>query len=133
MICRYLSVEMKKSPQTGQPLSQRARRTLNDLAVIQQSLLENPGHEADPSGPNQLMDLELAAELKSEVEKTDANATLSLSLIKKAQEIEKLAKQILSAAKRVSNPKKRSAGSTGASPPSAKRSRGSAGDAGARW
>src|SRR2546423_6477056 len=59
---------MKKSPQTGQPLSQRVRRTLNDLAVIQQSLLENPGHEADPSGPNQLMDLELAAELKSVVD-----------------------------------------------------------------
>ena len=38
---------------------------------------------------------------------------------------EKLAKQILSAAKRVSNPKKRPAGSTAASSPSAKRSRGS--------
>src|SRR2546423_9427557 len=59
---------MKKSPQTGQPFSQRVRRTLNDLAVIQQSLLENPGHEADPSGPDQLMDLELAAELKSVVD-----------------------------------------------------------------
>jgi hypothetical protein len=38
---------------------------------------------------------------------------------------EKLAKQILSAAKRVSNPKKRPAGSIAASLPSAKRSRGS--------
>jgi hypothetical protein len=42
---------------------------------------------------------EMAAELKSEVEKTDANATLSLSLVKKAQEIEKLAKQIKNLAK----------------------------------
>jgi hypothetical protein len=41
----------------------------------------------------------MAAELKSEVEKTDANATLSLSLIRKAQEIEKLAKQIKNLAK----------------------------------
>jgi hypothetical protein len=59
---------MKKSSQSGQPLSQRVRRTLNDLAVIQQSLMETAGHEADPSGPNQLMDLELAAELKSVVD-----------------------------------------------------------------
>ena len=43
---------------------------------------------------------------------------------------EKLAKQILSAAKRVSNPKKRSAGSATSSSPSAKRSRASHGDAG---
>src|SRR5215471_2832238 len=42
---------------------------------------------------------EMAADLKSEVEKTDANATLSVSLIKKAQEIEKLAKQIKNLAK----------------------------------
>jgi hypothetical protein len=37
---------------------------------------------------------EMAAELKSEVEKTDSNSTLSLSLMKKAQQIEKLAKEI---------------------------------------
>ena len=38
-------------------------------------------------------------DIKSEVEKTDASATLSLSLVKKAQEIEKLAKQIKNLAK----------------------------------
>jgi hypothetical protein len=43
---------------------------------------------------------------------------------------EKLAKQILSAAKRVSNPKKRSAPSMASSSPSAKRSRGSSGNTG---
>jgi hypothetical protein len=42
---------------------------------------------------------EMATDLKSEVEKGDANATLSVSLIRKAQEIEKLAKQIKNLAK----------------------------------
>jgi hypothetical protein len=37
---------------------------------------------------------ELAKELKTEVEKTDATAVLSIALVKKAEEIEKLAKQI---------------------------------------
>lgn len=37
---------------------------------------------------------ELALDLKQEVEKTDASATLSLSVLKTAQQIEKLAKQI---------------------------------------
>jgi hypothetical protein len=36
----------------------------------------------------------LASELKDQQEKTDAGATLSLSMIKTAQQIEKLAKQI---------------------------------------
>jgi len=42
---------------------------------------------------------EMAADLKTDVEKTDATATLSISVIKKAQDIEKLAKQIRSLAK----------------------------------
>jgi len=42
---------------------------------------------------------ELVAELKEQVEKTDATATLSVSVMKKAQEIEKLAKQIKDRAK----------------------------------
>jgi hypothetical protein len=37
---------------------------------------------------------ELASELKEQVEKTDAGSTLSLSVVKTAQQIEKLAKQI---------------------------------------
>jgi hypothetical protein len=37
---------------------------------------------------------ELAKELKTEVEKTDATVVLSIALVKKAEEIEKLAKQI---------------------------------------
>jgi len=42
---------------------------------------------------------EMASELKEEVDKTDASATLSLSVVKKAQQIEKLAKQIKGLAK----------------------------------
>lgn len=36
----------------------------------------------------------LAGELKDEVEKTDSTSTLSLSMVQKAKEVEKLAKQI---------------------------------------
>jgi hypothetical protein len=42
---------------------------------------------------------ELATQLKNEVEKTDATSVLSLGMVKKAEEIEKLAKQIKDHAK----------------------------------
>lgn len=42
---------------------------------------------------------EMVAELKDQLEKTDPNSTYSLSILKKAQQIEKLAKQIKSLAK----------------------------------
>jgi hypothetical protein len=42
---------------------------------------------------------ELVSELKEQIEKTDATSTLSLSVVKKAQQIEKLAKQIKDRAK----------------------------------
>jgi hypothetical protein len=42
---------------------------------------------------------EMVSELKEQVDKTDANSTLSVSLVKKAQQIEKLAKQIKDRAK----------------------------------
>ena len=42
---------------------------------------------------------DLAKDLKTEVEKTDATAVLSLAMVKKAEEIEKLAKQIKEHAK----------------------------------
>jgi peptidoglycan hydrolase CwlO-like protein len=42
---------------------------------------------------------EMVSELKEQVEHTDANSTLSLSVVKKAQQIEKLAKQIKELAK----------------------------------
>jgi hypothetical protein len=42
---------------------------------------------------------DLVSELKEQIEKTDATATLSISVVKKAQQIEKLAKQIKDLAK----------------------------------
>jgi len=42
---------------------------------------------------------EMASELKQEVDKTDATVTLPLSIVKKAQQIEKLAKEIKGLAK----------------------------------
>jgi hypothetical protein len=42
---------------------------------------------------------ELATQLKTEVEKTDATSVLSLLMVRKAEEIEKLAKQIKDHAK----------------------------------
>jgi len=42
---------------------------------------------------------DMVVELKEQVEKTDANSTLSVLLMKKAQQIEKLAKQIKNLAK----------------------------------
>ena len=42
---------------------------------------------------------EMVADLKSQVDKLDSNSTLSLPIVKKAQEIEKLAKQIKDLAK----------------------------------
>jgi hypothetical protein len=78
----------------------------------------NPGTPRDPSGSDDSLpgqpsptkavleqrqkdikkDVEklfdLATQLKTEVEKTDATAVLSMAMVKKAEEIEKLAKQI---------------------------------------
>lgn len=42
---------------------------------------------------------EMVAELKDQIDKTDAASTLSVSVVKKAQQIEKLAKQIKDLAK----------------------------------
>jgi len=42
---------------------------------------------------------DLAQELKGEVDKTDATAVLSVAMLKKTEEIEKLAKQIREHAK----------------------------------
>ena len=42
---------------------------------------------------------ELASQLKEQVEKTDATAVLSLAMVKKAEEIERLARQIKERAK----------------------------------
>ena len=60
---------MDNNLSSAESLSVRVRRTLNDLAAIRQSLLTpmaSAGKES--SGSRQLLDLELAAELKSVVD-----------------------------------------------------------------
>jgi len=76
----------------------------------------NPGDPDDPNAPvasrkavleehqkNIKKDIEklfdLAKDLKDEVDKTDATAVLSIAMLKKTEEIEKLAKQIREHAK----------------------------------
>jgi hypothetical protein len=75
---------------------------------------EDPAHEPLPAGATKKAVLEqhqkdikkdieklynLATQLKTEVEKTDATTVLSIGMVKKAEEIEKLAKQIKDRAK----------------------------------
>ncbi len=75
---------------------------------------EDPSHNPLPAGASTKAVLEqhqkdikkdieklydLATQLKTEVEKTDATSVLSLGLVKKAEEIEKLARQIKDHAK----------------------------------
>jgi peptidoglycan hydrolase CwlO-like protein len=78
----------------------------------------HPGEDEPPSSPNAKSptkvrleenqkdikkDIEklfdLASQLKQQVEKTDATAVLSLAMVKKAEEIERLARQIKERAK----------------------------------
>jgi hypothetical protein len=54
--------------QSPEPLSHRVRRTLEDLASIQQSLLTNNQANDSNAERNPVLDLELAAELKSVVD-----------------------------------------------------------------
>jgi hypothetical protein len=75
---------------------------------------EDPAHDPLPPGATRKAVLEqhqkdikkdieklynLATQLKTEVEKTDATTVLSIGMVKKAEEIEKLAKQIKDRAK----------------------------------
>jgi hypothetical protein len=73
--------------------------------------LADPIHQPPPFDPKKIQEqnqktivqdiqklYKLAGELKDEVEKTDSTRTLSLPMIQKAKEVEKLAKQIASLA-----------------------------------
>ena len=62
-----------------------------------QKAIERAGQQELRSDVSKLY--EMVADLKEQVEKTDATSTLSLSVVKKAQQIEKLAKQIKERAK----------------------------------
>jgi hypothetical protein len=65
--------------------------------VVDQKALELQNRKKLRSDIAQLY--EMVSDFKEQVEKTDANSTLSVSLVKKAQQIEKLAKQIKDLAK----------------------------------
>jgi hypothetical protein len=93
------------SPLQDPPISPRPRRENGP---------EDPSHGSLPAGASTKAVLEqhqkdikkdieklydLATQLKAEVEKTDATSVLSLGMVKKAEEIEKLAKQIKDHAK----------------------------------
>jgi peptidoglycan hydrolase CwlO-like protein len=71
---------------------------LDGLQATKDSPSHNPENQQQIRADVQKL-YELVSELKKEVDATDANATLSLSLVKKAQQIEKLAKQIKDRAK----------------------------------
>lgn len=65
---------------------------------IEQDMEDRRFHEANKKRQNEIREdtqklFQLASELKSAVEKTDEN-TLSLDVVKKAEEVEKLAKKV---------------------------------------
>ena len=93
--------------------AQAMRGQSQDIGDAARRAQQNPRQEAAPEGPplpdaekkaledndkdmkkkvNRLF--ELATELKAEVDKTDSSKVLSLNLVKKAEEIEKLARDI---------------------------------------
>ena len=69
----------------------------DDPRVVDQKALELQNQKKLRSNVAKLY--EMVSDFKEEVEKTDPSSTLSISLVKKAQEIEKLAKQIKNLAK----------------------------------
>jgi hypothetical protein len=70
---------------------------LDEPRVVDQKALELQNQKKLRSDVAKLY--EMVSDLKEQVEKTDASATFSVSLVKKAQQIEKLAKQIKDLAK----------------------------------
>ena len=100
-----LSVESLGSPQSPQPMaSPNAPRNQNVPGGLDPAPMK-----PDKPPPNPLMQEQIAAwvqqlfklagELRDEVQQTNLNATFSVSFIKKAHQIEKLAKQIKDRAK----------------------------------
>jgi len=97
----------------GAAMGAVARFTLAQNPIPTSPRREPPAQEPGPESPNipppekRLLDenekeikkkveklYELATELKAEVDKTDSSKVLSVNLLKKAEEIEKLAKEI---------------------------------------
>jgi hypothetical protein len=86
-----LALALSGSPQTRRPSGTEDRDTqLPDLKHQQEEILK-ADHEKDLKDATQLIDL--AEQLKQELEKNDRHV-LSISSLKKTEEIEKLAKRI---------------------------------------
>jgi len=92
-----------QAPAPGSGASPRAKvypngRDPNTMAGIDDPSLPNPKAIERANQKEIRIDIaklyEMVAELKEQIEKTDANSILSLSVVKKAQQIEKLAKHI---------------------------------------
>jgi len=96
-----LGSSLKMEAQTPQPMaSPNAPRNQNAPAGMDGPDIIHP--DKAPNNPllqqqiaaNVQQLYKLATELKEEVERTNLNATFSITFVKKAQQIEKLAKQI---------------------------------------
>jgi hypothetical protein len=104
---------------TGSTATPQARPTFPPVKPVPSPNAPNPNYPPGLNGPEQTgpdakkINLQNQAEIKADVEKlydligelreqvqrSDANSTLSLSVVKKAQQIEKLAKQVKDRAK----------------------------------
>jgi len=71
---------------------------LDGLQAKKDSTAPSPGNQKQIRDDVEKL-YEMVSELKKQVESTDVNSMLSLSLVKRAQQIEKLAKQIKERAK----------------------------------
>jgi hypothetical protein len=93
------------TPQPPQPRPSPNTPNANFPPGLQGPRPKEPDQKAiDRANQKELRDevaklYEMVTELKDQVERVDATSTLSLSVVKKAQQIEKLAKQIKELAK----------------------------------
>jgi hypothetical protein len=92
---------IKPIPSPNAPKNENAPRGLNGPELT----VDNPKQALDQQNQVEIrMEVQrlfaMATELKDEVEKTNSNTMLNLAVLKRAQEIEKLAKQIRDRAKK---------------------------------
>jgi hypothetical protein len=94
VLARALAAQTPKSPQPRNPIPKDEDPTAPKIEP--KTILE--ANEKDIKKSVERL-YQLAGELKAEVEKTDSVQVLSLGMLKKTEEIEKLAKEIRSRAK----------------------------------
>jgi hypothetical protein len=92
---------IKPIPSPNAPKNENAPQGLNGPELT----VDNPKQALDQQNQVEIrMEVQrlfaMATELKDEVEKTNSNTMLNLAVLKRAQEIEKLAKQIRDRAKK---------------------------------